>query len=306
VTGHIIRRLLQLIPTVLGVTVIVFLIMHLAPGDPAAIMLGERANEEDIALIRARLGLDKPLHVQYVVWLSKILRGDFGRSIHYKESVSQLLLTRAMASIQLLAFAIIVSLVLGVTTGIISAVKQYSLFDYAATVLALFGVSMASFWFALLLMLVFGLYLKWFPTFGYGSLRHIVLPGMTLALLNTALITRLTRSSMLEVVGQDYITTARAKGLPERAVIYRHALRNALIPIVTIIALRIPWMFAGAMITETVFAWPGTGQLLVKSVLDRDFPLVQGAAFVIAVLVIFSSLIADISYAFINPRIRYE
>jgi ABC-type dipeptide/oligopeptide/nickel transport system permease component len=211
-----------------------------------------------------------------------------------------------MASVQLLGFAIIVSLALGVTTGIISAIKQYSLFDYVATVLALFGVSMASFWFALLLMLVFGLYLKWFPTIGYGSLRHIVLPGMTLALLNTALITRLTRSSMLEVVGQDYITTARAKGVPERAVIYRHALRNALIPIVTIVALRIPWMFTGAMITETVFAWPGTGQLLVKSVLDRDFPVVQGAALVIAVLVILSSLIADISYAIINPRIRYE
>jgi ABC-type dipeptide/oligopeptide/nickel transport system permease component len=304
--SYMIRRLLQLVPIVIGVTIIVFLIMHLAPGDPAKIMLGVRATPESLAALREKLGLDKPLHIQYITWLSKVIRGDFGRSIQYREEVSELIFVRAIASAKLLGAATLLSIVLGMTTGIISAVKQYSIFDHISRIMALFWVSMASFWFGLILILIFGLYLGWFPTFGYGGIKHIVLPALTLGLIQTALISRLTRSSMLEVIRQDYIRTARAKGLAERVVIYKHALRNALIPTVTIIALQIPGLFSGAMVTETVFAWPGMGRLLVLSVLNRDFPVVQGATLIIAILVILSNLIADVSYAFINPRIKYE
>ncbi|MCL0104854.1 ABC transporter permease [Dehalococcoidia bacterium] len=303
---YIIRRLLHLVPIVVGVTVIVFSITYLAPGDPAKIMLGVRATPETVAALREKLGLDEPLHIQYITWLSRVIRGDFGRSIQYREEVSELFLGRALASAKLLGAAILISILLGISTGIISAVKQYSIWDHISRIMALFWVSMASFWFGLMLILIFGLYLGWFPTFGYGGIRHVVLPALTLGLIQTALISRLTRSSMLEVINQDYITTARAKGLAERVIIYKHALKNALIPIITIIALRIPWIFSGAMVTETVFAWPGMGNLLVLSVLNRDFPVVQGATLIIAMLVVFSNLLADVLYAIVNPRVTYD
>lgn len=269
-------------------------------------MLGVMATPESIAALREKLGLDKPLHIQYIIWLSRVVSGDFGRSIQTGEEVLKLIFTRARASAELLGTAILFSILLGMSTGIISAVKRYSIFDHISRIMALFWICMPSFWFGLILILIFGLHLRWFPTFGYGGIRHIVLPAITLGLIQTALISRLTRSSMLEVIGQEYIKTARAKGLPERVVIYKHALRNALIPIVTIVALQIPSLFSGAMVTETVFSWPGMGRLLVLSVLNRDFPVVQGATLISAMLVVFSNLAADISYAFINPRIKYD
>ena len=304
--GYIIRRLLQLVPIAIGVTLIVFLIGHLSPGDPARLRLGVRATPETVAALRAKLGLDRPLHIQYISWLSKVIRGDLGRSIQFRKEVSELFLERALASVKLLGAATLLSILLGVTTGIISATKQHSIFDHISMIIALFWVSMASFWFGLMLILIFGLHLGWLPTFGYDGVEYIILPALTLGLMQTALIARLTRSSMLEVIEEDYIRTARAKGLVERAVIYKHALRNALIPIVTIIAMRIPWMFSGAMVTETVFAWPGMGSLMVLSVLNRDLPVVQGATLIIAMLVVFSNLFADVAYAFINPRIKYD
>lgn len=305
-TGYIVKRLLQLIPIILGVTIIIFLALRLAPGDPAKIMLGPRATPEKVEQLRAKWGLDKPIYLQYITWLSKFLRGDLGRSIQYKEQVLSLVVGRAIASFELMGTALFLSVILGLLTGIISAVKQNSIADHISRVGALFFVSMPSFWLGLLMMLVFALWLEWFPTTGRSGISSLVLPALTLGLLQTALISRLTRSSMLEVVNKNYVRTARAKGLWEGVVIYKHALRNALIPVVTMIALRIAFLFSGAMVTETVFAWPGMGRLMVLSVLNRDYPVVQAAALLMAICVVLANLFADITYAIINPQIRYE
>jgi len=305
-TKYIMRRVLLMIPIALGVTVVVFSIMHLAPGDPARIMLGVQATPEQVAALRAKLGLDQPIYVQYFRWITGVIKGDWGYSIQTGQPVLEIIQERIGATFKLIGLAMLFSITIGITTGIISAIKQYSIFDYTAMTLALLGISMPSFWLALMLILIFGLHLGWFPISGSGSIKHLILPAISLGWINSAVISRLTRSSMLEVIRQDYITTARAKGLSERAVVYKHALRNALIPVVTIIGLRIPWLFGGAVITETIFAWPGMGRLIVNSVLNRDFPVVQGVVLIMAFIVMFANLAVDILYAFLDPRIRYR
>lgn len=303
---YIMRRVLLMIPIALGVTVVVFSIMHLAPGDPARIMLGVQATPEQVAALRAKLGLDQPIYVQYFRWITGVIKGDWGYSIQTGQPVLEIILERIGATFNLIGVAMLFSIAVGITTGIISAIRQYSIFDYIAMTLALLGISMPSFWLGLVLILIFGLHLGWFPISGSGTVKHLILPAITLGWVDSAVISRLTRSSMLEVIRQDYITTARAKGLSERAVVYKHALRNALIPIVTIIGLRIPWLFGGAVITETIFAWPGMGRLIVNSVLNRDFPVVQGVVLIMAFIVMFANLAVDILYAFLDPRIRYK
>ena len=303
----IIKRLVSIVPIVLGVTIIVFSVMHFAPGDPVELLLGDLAPLEAVEELRARLGLDDPVPVQYFRWLSGIiLRGDFGRSIRTGQSVLEMVWQRAPATLELTIAAMIISLLIALPVGIISATKQYSIFDHTTMVGALFGVSMPVFWQGLMMILIFGFYLGWMPISGRGTISHLILPALTLGTSQAALLARLTRSSMLEVIRQDYVRTARSKGLVERAVIFKHALKNASIPITTIMALRLPILFGGAVITETVFAWPGMGRLMVLSIFNRDFPVVQGVILIITMFVILSNLLADVLYVFLDPQIRYE
>ena len=302
----IIRRLIFTIPIVFGVTIVVFSILHLAPGCPTTIMLGDHASPEAIEELRNRFGLDDPIPVQYFRWLSGIVRGDFGRSIHTRQLVLEMIWQRVPATVELTLAAMILSILIAIPVGIISATKQYSIFDHGSMVGALLGVSMPVFWQGLMMILIFGFFLGWVPISGRGTISHLLLPAITLGTSQAALIARLTRSSMLEVIRQDYITTARSKGLVERIVIIKHALKNALIPVVTIVALQLPVLFGGAVITETVFAWPGMGRLMVASIFTRDFPVVQAAVLIIAMFVILSNLLADILYIVLDPRIKYE
>jgi peptide/nickel transport system permease protein len=302
----IVKRLISMVPIVFGVTIVVFSILHLAPGCPTTLILGDHATPEAIAELRNRLGLDDPIHVQYFRWLNQVVKGDFGRSIHTRQLVSEMILQRVPATIELTLTAMILSLVIAIPVGIISATKQYSIFDHAGMVGALFGVSMPVFWQGLMMILVFSFVLGWTPISGRGTISHLILPAIVLGTSGAALEARLTRSSMLEVIRQDYIKTARAKGLVERIVIIKHALKNALIPVVTIVALQLPVLFGGAVITETVFAWPGMGRLIVTSIFVRDFPVVQAAVLIIAMLVILCNLLADILYIFLDPRIKYN
>lgn len=295
-----------MVPVVIGVTVVVFSIMHLAPGDPVQLMLGPEAPAEAAEALRKKLGLDDPLHVQYLRWLSRVIRGDFGESIRGHQPVLEAIWIRLPATLELTLAAMMISLLIAIPAGIISAIKQYSLLDHSCMVGALFGVSMPVFWQGLMLMLIFSFYLGWTPISGRGSISHLILPAITLGTFQAALVARLTRSSMLEVIRQDYIKTARSKGLRERIVIIKHALKNALIPVVTIVALQLPVLFGGAVITETVFAWPGMGRFMVQSIFNRDFPVVQGIVLIMTILVILANLLADILYTYLDPRIRYE
>lgn len=299
-----IERLISLIPIVLGVTIVVFSIMHFAPGCPAQLMLGDLAPRSAVVELRERWGLDDPIPIQYFRWLSRIIRGDFGRSIGTGQSVLEMVWQRVPATLELTIAALIISLLMAIPVGIISATKQYSIFDHVGMVGALFGVSMPIFWQGLMGILIFSFFLGWFPIAGRGGLEHLILPALTIGTSQAALLARLTRSSMLEVIRQDYIRTARSKGLIERIVIVKHALKNAAIPIITIIALRLPILFGGAVITETVFAWPGMGRLIVLSIFTRDFPVVQGAVLIITIFVVLSNLLADILYGYLDPRIR--
>lgn len=304
------KRLLLIIVVILGVTVLTFSLMHFAPGDPAESVAiaryGTDLTEEDIEWVRGQEGLDDPIYVQYGKWLNHILHGDFGRSLINGESVAGEVLGRLPATLELVFASMLVSLLIAIPIGIISAAKRNSVVDNVSMVGALLGVSMPNFWLALLLILLFSLYLGWFPVFGRGGLDHLILPAVTLGTGMAAITTRLTRSSMLEVLQQNYIRTARAKGLRERAVIGKHALKNALIPVVTIVGLQFVFLLEGTVIVETIFAWPGIGRLLVDSIFARDFAIIQGCALVIAVMVVLANLLVDVSYAYLDPRIRYE
>ncbi|MBW2148717.1 MAG: ABC transporter permease [Deltaproteobacteria bacterium] len=303
---YTIRRLLQLIPVILSVTVIIFLMLHLIPGDPAEILAGEEATMEDIHAIREQLGLDKPLIVQYFTYMKNIARGDLGRSMRTRRPVLQEIMDRYLNTVWLAAWSVVFMIIMGVTTGILSAIKQYSWLDNISMIVALFGVSMPVFWLGLMLMLIFAVHLGLFPTTGIGSFKHLVLPAVTLGASATAVVARLTRSSMLEVIRQDYIRTARAKGLNEFLVIMRHALKNAMIPVVTIVFLRFGALLGGAVLTETVFAWPGIGWLMIDAIWSRDYPVVQGCILMVAVSFVLINLFTDLLYAFIDPRIRYQ
>ena len=313
---YLVRRLLLLVPVLLGVSVIIFMVLHLAPGDPAEIMLGSQATQADLARLRAELGLTEPLSVQYVRWLGLVARGDLGRSIWMKRPVLAEVLGRFKATLVLTGSALLLSTVGGLALGIASATRPNSLLDRLSAVASLFGASMPVFWLGIVLMVIFALWLGWLPAsgmfspYGGGDLRdlllHLALPAVTLAAASVTIIARLTRSTMLETFGQDYIRTARAKGVVERAVVLCHGLKNALIPIVTVVGVQAGYLLGGAVLTETVFAWPGVGTLMVQGILARDFPLVQGCVLVVALSFVLINLGVDLLYAWLDPRIRYE
>jgi peptide/nickel transport system permease protein len=310
---YILRRILATIPVLLGVSVLVFSMVHLIPGDPAMILAGMEASDAQIAKVRQDLELDQPLYVQYVNYIQRALRGDFGRSIHSRQPVWQAITQRFPATLELTLASLALAAILGILVGVVSAVKQYSVFDHLSMLGALAGISMPVFWIGILLMWFFSLYLEWLPTGGRGGpvwtidgFKSMILPAITLAGISVAMIARLTRSTMLEVLRQDYITTARAKGLQEWLVIFRHTLGNAMIPVVTFMGLQFGVLLGGAVVTEQIFSWPGMGRLVVDAISSRDYPVIQGAILFFAVLFVIINLIVDLLYGVLDPRIRYD
>jgi len=313
-TTYFIKRVLALIPVLIGVTLLVFLIMQLAPGDPAKIMLGTKATETSLTQLRHELGLDQPLHVQYLRWIGRVLQGNFGRSIQLKREVLPFLLDRFRNSLYLTAFAALLAAGAGIPIGIYSAARQHSFADRASVVMVLVGFSVPIFWLGIILQIIFGLRLGLLPVSGIHStgrtdfvdlFRHLILPGLTLATGPAAIIARMTRSTMLEVIRQDYIRTARSKGLQERTIIGRHAVRNALIPVITVVGLQVGYLLGGDVLVEIVFSYPGIGLAMVNGILARDFPLVQGAILLVATSYVVVNLAVDLLYAYVDPRIRY-
>ncbi len=302
----IIARLLWTIPVVLGVSLIVFGIMKMVPGDVAQVIAGTEGTAEDVELIRRSLGLDRPVYEQYLIFLGNSLRGDFGRSAVTKRPVVEEIGSRVWPTAELAIAALLIALVVGLATGIVSATRQYTIWDNLATLAALIGVSMPVFWLGLMLMLLFGVILGWLPVsgMGQGELKHLILPAVTLASVVTGIIARVTRSAMLNVVQQDYILTARAKGLPARLVLLRHALRNALIPVITILGPAAADLITGSIIIETIFNAPGLGREFVDSIGKRDYSMIMGTAIFYAALIAFANVFVDLSYGFIDPRIR--
>lgn len=304
------KRIIQAIPVAIGVTLMVFLMLHLVPGDPVKAMFRQVGDvqdipEETVVAIRKRLGLDQPLPVQYWRFLSRAAHGDLGDSISRERTVSQLIRSELPFTVELAIASLVFSIVVGLTLGIVAALNRGSWLDTLTMVGATVGVSMPNFWFGLLAILVFSVTLGWLPTSGQGGLKYLVLPAVTLGLSSAAVIARLTRSSLLETLGEDYIRTARAKGLRERTVMYRHALRNALIPVVTIIGIRFGALLGGSVVTEAVFARRGIGSLAITAITGKDFPLAQGIVLLAAVAYIAANLLVDLLYAVLDPRIRY-
>ena len=296
----------MLVPVLFGVTLVSFSLLHLVPGDPAELLAGLEATKEDVDRIRTEYGLDQPLVVQYLRFVGGAVRGDLGISIQSRHPVLTLLLQRLAFTLQLSLVSILVASAIGLVAGIISSTRQYSFFDTASMLGALFGISMPIFWLGLLLILVFAVRLHWLPSGGTGTLRHLILPAIALGSASAAVIARMTRASMLEVARQDYIRTARAAGYRERVVIFRHALKNAMIPVLTVFGLEFGYMLGGAVLTETVFSLPGIGRLLVEGIFARDYPVVQGAMIAVATTFVLVNLLTDVAYAFFDPRIRYE
>ncbi|HBY96777.1 MAG: ABC transporter permease [Ardenticatenaceae bacterium] len=304
--AYIIRRLLLALVVLFGVSVLVFSMLHLVPGDPVTVMLSEHASQQDAEALRRELGLDQPLHVQYVRYMSRVLQGDLGRSIRLRRPVTTLILDRFPNTLVLAVSSLVLAALFGLTLGTLAAVYRETPVDYLTMVGALLGVSIPSFWLGLMLILFFGLRLGWLPIAGNREgLKSLVLPSVTLAAVSTAIVARLSRSSLLEVMGEDYIRTARAKGLPERAVILRHALKNSIIPVITVLGLQFGTLLGGAIIVESVFVWPGVGRLAIEAIIARDFPLVQGITLFVAVGFVLVNLVVDILYAYVDPRIRY-
>lgn len=302
---YIVKRFIALIPVLLGVTLIIFTLLYFTPGDPALIMLSdEAATPEAIAQIHEELGLDDPFWVRYGNYVLDLLRGDLGVSYLNKRPVAEMLLERLPRTMTLACASAALATVLGITFGVIAAVKHNSIFDNLCMIFALGGVSMPHFWQGLLLMLLFSVNLGWLPATGYGTWKHIILPAVTVGTSSAGIIARMTRSSMLEVINADYINTARAKGQKELVVIIRHGLRNALIPVITTAGLQFGSMLGGALLTETVFAMPGLGKLMVDSVSGRDYTVVQGGVLVIAIMFSLVNLLVDILYAYTDPRVK--
>jgi peptide/nickel transport system permease protein len=315
-TRFLARRALHMIPVLLGVSIVAFLILRLAPGDPVQLMLPGDARQSEIDALRRDLGLDQPLAMQYLLWLGGVLQGDLGTSLFTKQPVIAEILGRFPNTLILTAAAIGLAVALGVPLGVLAASHRGTAVDSASMVASVVGWSMPNFWIGLLLVILFSVWLRWLPTGGMYDimamdrspgdlLRHLVLPAVTLAVSHVAYVARFTRSSMLEALGQDYIRTARAKGLSEYVVVMRHALRNSLIPIISVLGVSIGHLLGGAVIVEAVFSWPGLGSLMVQAISNRDFPVVQGAMLFAAVVFIFVNLVADMLYAVVDPRIRY-
>lgn len=303
---YVIKRLLFSIPVVLGVSLVCFGLLHLAPGDPALVIAGQTANEETVAAIRASLGLDRPLPVQYAIFLGNLVKGDMGRSLIMKVPVWDLIRQALPVTLQVSLLGLLVSILTGVPAGVVAAVHQNRWLDQAVMGLAVLGVSIPSFWLALFLMYLFAVQWKVVPVSGYEGFLSLVLPAITLGLAGAGLLARITRSGMLEVLSRDYVRTARAKGVSAAGVNCRHALRNALLPLVTLIGLRVGYTIGGAVVVETVFGLPGTGQLLINGIATRDYPVVQGLLVVLALSVTLGNLLADLTYSAIDPQIRYS
>ncbi|MBT3603818.1 MAG: ABC transporter permease [Candidatus Latescibacteria bacterium] len=331
---YILKRLLALVPTLLGISILVFLMVHLVPGDPAQVMLGERANAEALATLRQELGLDQPLPVQFGRYLGDLLQGDLGRSIKSRERISVELGARFPATLELTLVSMVLACFIGLSAGIVSAIRRNTVWDYVGMTISLAGVSLPIFWLGLMMIMAFSVWLGLFPVSGrlsshvfvpsvtglylidsllagdlpaFGdALWHLVLPGITLGTVPAAVIVRMTRSSLLEVLREDFVRTAWAKGLSERVVVLRHALRNAFIPILTVISLQFGYLLGGAVMTESIFAWPGVGRWLVLAVYSRDFPAIQGGVLLVASTFVVVNLIADLLYVWLDPRIKYD
>jgi peptide/nickel transport system permease protein len=304
--AYIRRRLIQSVVVVWGVTLLVFFLVRLAPGDPVTLLLAETATPEQIQEARVKWGLDQPIYVQYGVFLNKAIQGDLGDSLFFKQPAMKVLLERMPATLQLSAVALLFSLSVAIPVGMLSALKRDSFWDYLGTTLAMLGQAIPPYWLGIMLILIFSVQFGMFPTSGRGTVWHLVLPAITLGSVLMALITRLVRSGMLDVMSEDYVRTARAKGLRERTVIVRHALRNILIPLVTVVGLQLGALFGGAVITESIFAWPGVGRLALQAINARDYPLVQASVLFISVVYVFLNLAVDLVYVYLDPRIRYE
>jgi peptide/nickel transport system permease protein len=349
-TRYILRRLISVLPTLIGVTFVIFMFQRLIPGDPAVAMLGEHATEENVARIREQFGLNRPMFLdrealkagdfsafidtQYLRYLGRLIHLDLGESIHRRIPVLETLAIRFPATVELALLSMLIAILVGLPVGIISASRRNSIMDSTTMIGSLVGVSMPIFWLGLMEIMLFGVILKWLPTGGrlstgievksitnlvlvdslitgnftafVDALKHIIMPTLALATIPTAIIARMTRSSMLDVLQEDYIRTAHSKGLAERAVLYRHALKNAFLPVITIIGLQTGGLMAGAVLTETIFSWPGIGKWIYDSILGRDYPIVQGGTLLIAVIFVFFNLLVDLSYAYLDPRIKYD
>ena len=333
-TQYVVRRLIQLIFVLIGVSLVVFLTMHVLPGDVATLLLGDRATNQQLESLRRQLGLDQPIYVQYLRFAMDALRGDFGMSLRSNHPAFDDVWMAFPVTIQLSLSALFLAVAVGVPTGVLAAIRPLSRFDNIVMTVSLFGVSMPIFWLGLMMILVFGAFLDWLPIGGVmpigiepprvtgmsvidsllagdgrlvlTSLRHLVLPACTLGMIPVAIITRITRSEMLSMRAQDHVRTARAKGLPEWRVVLKHVLRNALIPVVTVIGLQLGLLLSGAVLTETIFSLPGLGRLMVNAILARDYPVVQAAALLTAFLFVVVNLLVDLSYAYLDPRIRYR
>lgn len=301
-TLFILKRLAQIIPVTLGVTLVVFLIMQMIPGDPAIILAGEGASQETVAELRENLGLNKPLAVQYTDYIKNLLQGDMGNSLKNNQPVFEEITSRLPITIELAFYSILITIVLGLIAGIISAIRPYSLMDVGLMVVALLGISLPSFWLGILLMYVFSVQLHWLPVAGWDSAKHIILPAVTLGAGGAAIVARMTRSSMLEVVNQDYIRTAKAKGLKGYIIILKHALRNALVPVITVVGLQFGSLLGGTVLVESVFAVNGLGRMIVDAIRTRDIPVVQGGVLVASLIFVFINLFVDILYRFFNKR----
>ena len=310
---YLLNRLVGLVAVMFIVATLVFVILRITPGDPAAVMLGPQASQQDIDALRERLGLDQPLPVQYVTWLGQLARGDLGQSIFLDQPVTAALAQRAEPTFWLTLMALVIASAIALPVGILSAVRRGTALDQSVVTFSMFTSSVPSFWLGLILMQLFSVKLGWLPVAGYGGpdasiatrLSHLVLPAIVLGLVNSALITRFIRASMLDVLRDDYVRTARAKGLPEIKVILKHAVRNALIPILTVLGLTAALLVSGAVVTETVFGLPGVGNLVVSAVLRRDYPVIQGALLVIAAIYVLINLFIDLLYLLVDPRVRY-
>jgi peptide/nickel transport system permease protein/oligopeptide transport system permease protein len=304
-TAHIVRTLLLSLITLFGVSVLIFLMLRVLPGDPARVLAGLDASAEQVDRLRAELGLDQPLLSQYWSFISGVLQGDLGTSARTSRPVTLEIVARMPATLTLAAVATLVGSVVGVSAGVVAAVRRNSILDHVISSVAMMGVSMPVYWLGLLLILLFAVTLGWLPAAGSEGPLSIVLPAVTLGAFSTALVSRMTRASMLEVLGQDYIRTAQAKGAPPRTVIVKHGLRNAFIPVLTVISLQFGALLGGAVLTETVFGWPGIGRLLVDSISARDFAVVQGLVLVYALLFVLLNVFVDVLYVVVDPRIRY-
>jgi ABC-type dipeptide/oligopeptide/nickel transport system permease component len=333
-TRYLLRRLALTIPILLGVSLLVFLMLHSAGGDPAQTILGARADPESIAELRRELGLDRPLLVQYVAFLAGAVRGDFGRSYRSNTPVVAEIAARFPATIELAVAAMVIAVVAGVVFGTLAAVRRHSILDYVSSTVVLLGVSLPTFWLGLILIIIFGLWLRWLPISGrvdprlgadpslpfltlasllHGNwgvakdaLRHLILPALTLAAWPAAIVARMTRASLIESLGQDYVRTARGKGLPEQLIVVSHAARNALLPVLTVVGLEFGTLLGGAVVTETIFSWPGLGQLTVTAIGARDYQIVQGVVVLLGAVFVLLNLLVDVLYAVLDPRIHYE